>query len=129
METQDILKKQNHITEKIIKCAIEVHKLLGPGLQESVYQNALCYELSLNEIPYIKEKQEQAVYKGKVMGDFYIDILVEDSIVIELKSIDKHNPLFDAQIINYMKLGNYKVGLLINFNSKMLRDGIKRYII
>jgi GxxExxY protein len=129
METQEIFKKQNQITDKIIKCAIEVHKHLGPGLQESIYHNALCYELGLNEITYTKEKQVQAIYKDKLMGDFFIDILVEDSVVVELKSVEKNNPLFEAQIISYMKLGNYKVGLLINFNSKMLRDGIKRFVI
>jgi GxxExxY protein len=129
METKDIFNKQNIITEKIINCAIEVHKHLGAGLLESIYHNALCYELSLNEIPFIREKPVQAMYKQKSIGDFYIDVLVEDLIVVELKSVETSNPLFDAQTLNYMKLGGHKVGLLINFNSKMLRDGIKRFVL
>jgi GxxExxY protein len=129
MDTQEIKKNINELTEKIIGCAIEVHKHLGPGLLESVYHNALCYELRLNEIHFVKEKASPAIYKEQLVGDFYIDILAEDKVVLELKSVEKHDPLFDAQILNYMRLGNYKLGLLINFNSKMLRDGIKMFVL
>jgi len=118
----------NKITEKIIGCAIEVHKRLGPGLLESIYEKALCIELKLAELKFEQQKSLQVLYKNESIGRFKIDILVANKIVIELKSVDRHDPIFKAQILSYMKLGNYPLGLLINFNSKLLKDGIKRFI-
>ena len=118
----------NKITEKIIGCAIEVHKLLGPGLLESVYEKALCIELKLAGLKFQRQKSLPVLYKNESIGEFKIDILVENKIVLELKSVERHDPLFEAQILSYMKLGNYPLGLLINFNSKLLKDGIKRFI-
>jgi GxxExxY protein len=119
----------NKITEKIIGCAIEVHKNLGPGLLESIYEKALCIELETSGIKFEKQKIINVTYKNRYIGDFKIDILVEDDVVLELKSVERHDPVFEAQILGYMKLGKYKIGLLINFNSKLLIDGIKRYIL
>ena len=118
----------NKITEKIIGCAIEVHKRLGPGLLESIYEKALCIELRLTGLKFEQQKSLQVLYKNESIGEFKIDILVENKIVLELKSVERHDPLFEAQILSYMKLGNYSLGLLINFNSKLLKDGIKRFI-
>jgi GxxExxY protein len=119
----------NDITYKIIQCCIEVHKNLGPGLLESVYEAALCIEMDLFGMKYERQKVLPVVYKDKLIGKFFIDILVENHVVLELKSVEKHNPIYEAQVLNYLKLGNYKLGLLINFNSYLLRYGIKRIIL
>jgi GxxExxY protein len=119
----------NKITEKIIGCAIEVHKNLGPGLLESVYEKSLFIELEQRGIKAERQKIQIVEYKKRLVGEFRIDILVEDCVVLELKSVERFDPVFEAQILSYMKLGGYKIGLLINFNSKLLIEGIKRYIL
>jgi len=119
----------NKITEKIIGCCIEVHKQLGPGLLESVYESALCIEFQRNDILFERQKSLPVIYKGEKIGDFRIDLLVAKTIVIELKSVERMDPVFEAQILSYMKLGTYKLGLLINFNSKLLKNGIKRFVL
>jgi len=107
---------------------VEVHKTLGPGLLESVYEKALCIELKNGGLKFESQKSLPLSYKGVDVGEFKIDVLVEDKIVLELKSVERHDPVFEAQILSYMKLGNYPLGLLINFNSKLLKNGIKRFI-
>jgi len=119
----------NEITEKIIGCCIEVHKQLGPGLLESIYESALCIELNRKSMEFERQRLLPVNYKGERIGEFRIDLLVEGSVVVELKSVERFDPVFEAQILSYMKLGQYKIGLLINFNSKLLKDGIKRFII
>lgn len=121
--------EHNSITEKIIGCAIEVHKNLGPGLLESIYEKALCIELKNSGLNYECQVILPVIYKGNEIGNHKIDILVEKSIVLELKSTEKMDPVYQAQTLSYMKLGNFKLGLLINFNNKLLKDGIKRYIL
>ncbi len=101
---------------------------LGPRLFESVYEKALCIELNLAGLKFIQQKSLPVLYKNESIGHFKIDILIENKIVLELKSVERHDPVFEAQILSYMKLGNYPLGLLINFNSKLLKDGIKRFI-
>ncbi len=118
----------NKITEMIIGCAIEVHKRLGPGLLESVYEKALCIELKHAGLNFIRQKSLSVLYRNESISEFKIDILVENIIVLELKSVERHDPVFEAQILSDLKLGNYPLGLLINFNSKLLKDGIKRFI-
>ncbi|MDP6628280.1 MAG: GxxExxY protein [Candidatus Marinimicrobia bacterium] len=122
-------KNYNQLTQKIIGCAITVHKTLGPGLLESVYEKALYIELKHAELNFEKQKSLPVLYKNESIGDFKIDILVENKIVLELKSVERHDPVFEAQILSYMKLGNYPLGLLINFNSTLLKKGIKRFIL
>lgn len=119
----------DRITEKIIGCGIEVHRELGAGLLESVYESALCIEFLNNGLFYERQKALPLEYKGYKIGDFRIDLIVENSIVVELKSVDRFDPVFEAQILSYMKLGKYKLGLIMNFNSPLLKDGIKRFII
>lgn len=121
-------KKLNTLTEKIIGCAISIHKSLGPGLLESIYEKALCIELKHADLKFEKQKSLPVLYRGESVGDFKIDILVESQIVLELKSVERHDPVFEAQILSYMKLGNYPLGLLVNFNSTLLKNGIKRFI-
>jgi len=123
------MEELNKITEKIIGCAIEVHRNLGPGLLESVYEKALAIELKDDGLKYVRQKKLPVKYKNKSIGEFKIDILVENKIVLELKSVERHDPVFEAQLLSYMKLGNYKLGLLINFNTKLLKNGIKRMIL
>jgi GxxExxY protein len=120
---------QELLTEGIIGCSIEVHRQLGPGLLESVYRSALGVEFDLQGMRYVQELPLPVKYKGKEIGQFRIDMLVEDAVVIELKSTERHDPVFEAQLLSYLKLGGYRAGLLINFNSVMVTKGIKRFVV
>lgn len=117
------------LTRRIIASAIEVHKRLGPGLLEKLYQEAMVIEMQLVNLKVEKNVKIPVEYKGKPIGDYFIDLLVEDRVILELKSVERHDPIFEAQILSYMKLTGKKVGLLINFNSKMVKDGIKRFVL
>jgi GxxExxY protein len=118
----------NQITEKIIGCAIEVHKRLGPGLLESAYEECLSFELKSIGLKINRQVPVPVVYKEiKLECGYRIDLLVENTVVIELKSIEAFAPVHEAQIITYMKFANKEVGLLINFNVTLLKNGIKRY--
>lgn len=118
-----------NLTKKIIGCAIEVHKELGPGLLESAYEECLAYELDKVGLKVERQKPVPVVYKEiKLECGYRIDILVEDKIVLELKTVDEFNPVHEAQILTYLKFAQKKVGLLINFNVLRLKEGIKRYI-
>jgi len=120
---------ENEISKRIIGCAIEVHRHLGVGLLESAYQNCLMYELQEAGFKVIKEKPMPIVYKDiKLDHGYRIDLLVEDKVVIELKTVDFITDIHKAQTLTYLKLGNYKLGLLLNFKVIMLKDGIKRII-
>lgn len=117
------------LTKTIIGCAIEVHKELGPGLLESAYEECLAYELTKVGLKVERQKPVPVIYKEiKLECGYRIDILVEDKIVLELKTVDEFNPIHEAQILTYLKFAQKKVGLLINFNVLRLKDGIKRYI-
>ena len=118
----------NEITRKVIGCAIEVHKHLGPGLLESAYAECMIYELQDSGLRIETQKPVPVIYKERKLDYGYrIDILVEDTVLIELKSIDAFNPIHEAQILTYMKFAGKKIGLLINFNVTMLRNGLRRY--
>ena len=120
---------ENDIATKIIGCAIEVHKALGPGLLESAYQECLFYKLQQSELVVEKEKAMPLIFEEvKLDCGYRIDLLVEGKVVIELKSVETLNDVHLAQTLTYMKLGNYKLGLLINFNVALLKKGIKRVI-
>jgi GxxExxY protein len=121
--------EDNKITEKIIGAAIEVHRNLGPGLLESAYQECLIYELESIGLKVKKELILPIIYKDLILEHGYrIDLLVENQIVLELKTVNKFTDVHSAQILTYMKLGTYPLGLLINFNTKLLKNGIKRFI-
>jgi len=117
------------LTRRIIACAIEVHKRLGPGLLEKLYQEAMVIEMALNSLNVEKNVKIPVEYKGKPIGNYFVDLLVEDTVSLELKSVERHDPVFEAQILSYMRLTGKKVGLLVNFNSKMVKDGIKRFVL
>jgi GxxExxY protein len=120
--------KRDPFTEKVIGCALEVHRALGPGLLESTYQQCLAYELSLNEIPFQLECPMPVEYKGVRLDCGYrIDILIDDQLVLELKVADEVKGIHKAQLLTYMKLAQIKAGLLINFNVRRLADGIQRF--
>ena len=116
------------LTEKIIGCAIEVHRAFGPGLLESAYEHCLARELSLNNIPFRIQVPIPVEYKGANLDCGYrIDVLVGGQVILELKSVERILAIHEAQLLTYMKLANMSVGLLINFNVRRLVDGIKRF--
>ena len=118
----------NELTFEINNAAIEVHKTLGPGLLESAYRECLFYELQKSGFNVKKEVPLPLVYEDvKLDHGYRIDLLVEDKIVLELKTVDQLNEVHQAQILTYLKLGEFPIGYLLNFNVKMLKDGIKRY--
>jgi GxxExxY protein len=120
----------NDLTGQIVGSAIEVHKVLGPGLLESVYEECLCHEFDLRQISYKRQHSVPVQYKGaKLDCGYRIDILVDDRVILELKAVDRLEPIHEAQTLTYLKLTRLKVGLLINFNVSVLKDGIKRLIV
>ncbi|NLJ07502.1 MAG: GxxExxY protein [Sphingobacteriales bacterium] len=121
---------ENQLTEKIIGCAIEVHKQLGPGLLECAYEECLYYELINSGLEVKKQLALPLVYKEiQLDAGYRIDLLVENRVIVEIKSVDAIAEIHKAQLMTYMKLANLKIGLLINFNVTKLKDGIVRWII
>ena len=117
----------NQLTERIIGCAIEVHKALGPGLLEAMYEAALCIELADCGLRFERQVAIPALYKGRKVGEYRLDLVVGDAVIVELKSVERFDPVFEAQILTYLRVTGKKVGLLINFNSRLLISGVKRY--
>jgi GxxExxY protein len=113
-------------TQKVIGAAIEVHRTLGPGLLESIYEEALCHEFDLRGMRYQRQVEIDVVYKGKIIKGQRIDILVEGEVIVETKSLSKLPEVSTAQVLSYLKATDLKRGLIINFATKMLREGIKR---
>ncbi|HOW41589.1 MAG TPA: GxxExxY protein [Bacteroidales bacterium] len=121
---------ENSITNTIIGLAIDVHRSLGPGLLESAYKECLFYKLTKEGLKVEKEKAMPLIYENVRLDCGYrIDLLVENKVVVEIKSVENLNEVHIAQTLTYMKLGSYRLGLLINFNVYLLKDGIKRLII
>jgi len=118
----------NRVTEAVIGAAIEVHKALGPGFMESIYEEALCVELALRGVRFTRQAPVAVDYKGHRIGENRLDLLVEDSVVVELKAVDALAPVHTAQVISYLKVTGCRIGLLINFNVKRLTDGIRRIV-
>ncbi len=120
----------DELSNKIIGLAIEVHKELGPGLLENTYKHCLAYEFSNSNVKYQLETEIPVTYKGThVPCGYRADLIVENELIIELKSVEKLLPVHSAQLLTYMKLGNRKTGLLINFNVTLLKNGIKRFVL
>ena len=129
-DTENTEMDLNKITEQVIGAAIEVHKSLGPGLLESAYEECLCHELTLRKMPFERQKPLPVEYKGTRLDCGYrLDLLVENAVVIEIKAIESIEPIHEAQLLTYLKLGGWKLGLLINFNVSVLKDGIRRRIL
>ena len=124
------MKDYDELTSKVIGCAIEVHRSLGPGLLESAYEKCLSFELSANNIRHYVQKELPVKYKGIDLDcDYRIDLLIEDKLIVELKSVEAILPIHEAQLLTYMKLAKISTGLLINFNVSLLKKGIKRFVL
>ena len=124
-----IERQENEISGKIIGAAIEVHKHLGPGLLESAYEECLCRELDLRGIDFKRQVPLPLNYKGlKLDCGYRLDLLVEDKVIVELKTVEAIAPIHEAQILTYLKLRDIRLGLIINFNVPLLMDGIRRIV-
>jgi GxxExxY protein len=121
--------ERDPLTEKIIGCAIEVHRMLGPGLLEATYEAALCVELKFAGLSFQRQSVVPVSYKNHPVGDYRLDLIVENSVVVEIKTVDRFDPVFEAQLLTYLKITGIKRGLLLNFNSRLLKDGIKRMVL
>ncbi len=122
--------QDNKITESIIAAAIEVHQALGPGLLESAYQACLAREFSLREIAFEQQRPLPVRYKGLLLDCGYrLDFVIEDKVIVELKAIEALHPIHQAQLLTYLKLTGYRIGLLINFHVALLKNGIKRMVL
>jgi len=120
---------ENELSKEIIGAAIEVHRVLGPGLLESVYEEALCYELELRGIPYERQKYRPLNYKEKTLKtDYRIDLLVDGKVIVEVKAREEIHPIDKSQTLTYLRLSDLKLGLLINFHEPLLKDGITRIV-
>lgn len=120
----------NEITHEIIGAALEVHRALGPGLLESAYEECLCHELNLRHIPFERQRALPLQYKGRRLDCGYrLDLVVLDSVVVEIKAIESILPIHEAQLLSYLKIGGWKIGLLLNFNVSVLKDGIRRRVL
>jgi GxxExxY protein len=120
---------ENAITERIIKCAIAVHRELGPGLLESVYEEAMDIECLLEGLLVDRQLKIPVLYRGHTIGEYKPDMIVNDLVIVEIKSVERFDPVFEAQVLTYLKITGKRVGLLINFNSRLVKDGVKRFIL
>jgi GxxExxY protein len=117
-----------HLTERVIGAAIEVHRYLGPGLLESAYEECLCFELAGNAVAYERQVPLPLNYKGQRLDCGYrLDLIVEQSPIIEIKSVEKLLPIHEAQILTYLRLSGHSLALLLNFNNVLLKHGIRRF--
>lgn len=122
--------KVNEVTEVIIGSAIEVHKALGPGLLESTYEECLCEELRLRQIPFERQRPLPVTYKARQLDCGYrLDVVVANLVVVEIKAVESLLPIHDAQLLTYLRLGGWQAGLLINFNVAVLKHGLRRKVL
>ena len=122
--------KQGTLTEGIIGAAIEVHRELGPGLLESAYEECFCFELESREVSFQRQVKLPVVYKNiKLDCGYRMDVVVDERLVVELKTVDRLLPIHDAQLLTYLKLSKIRTGLLLNFNTAVLKDGIRRLVL
>ena len=124
-----MVEENDSLTQTVIGFAIEVHKQLGPGLLESAYETCLCYELSEKGFSFDRQVDLPVSYKSIEIGVGYrLDIVVENKLIIELKTVERILPVHEAQLLTYLKLGGFRTGLILNFNSAVLKDGIRRLV-
>ncbi len=122
--------ERDSLSHKVIGLAIEVHRGLGPGLLESAYEECLCYELKINDISFRRQVPLPVVYKSvKLDCGYRMDIVVDDKLIVELKAVEKLLPVHEAQLLTYLKLSGRRTGLLMNFNTPVLKDGIRRLVL
>jgi len=124
-----ISEREKWLTGQIVGIAISVHKTLGPGLLESVYEKCFCYELEKKNIPFMTQKFVKIIYDNLIINEgLKLNILVDDLIIIELKAQEKHHPVWEAQLLSYLKLSGKRLGYILNFHVPLMKDGIKRMI-
>jgi len=120
----------NDLTGQIIGAAMEVHRALGPGLLEATYEECLCHELALRQMPFVRQRPLPVEYKGvKLDCGHRLDLLVAERVVVEIKAVEELLPIHRAQVLTYLKLGGWRMGLLINFNVPVLKDGVVRLVL
>jgi GxxExxY protein len=119
----------DRLARLVIGAAIEVHRQLGPGLLEAVYEEALCIEFDLRKIPFTRQQGVGITYKGRPVGKGKLDLLVGERLIVELKSVERLAPIHSAQMISYLRMTSRMLGLLINFNVPVLKEGIKRVVL
>jgi len=130
MKFKLLSKREEAITEKIVDAAFTVHKILGPGLLERVYEVCFCHELSKRELKYQRQVDLPIIYDGMIFDEgLRLDVLVEELIICELKAVDEMNPVWKAQILSHLRLTGKRLGFLINFNVPFIKDGINRIIL
>ncbi len=130
MPAPPVRNARDSLTELVIGLAIEVHRALGPGLLESAYQECLCYELKANALAFGRQVALPVVYKSVNLDCGYrMDLVVDDRLVVELKTVEKILPVHEAQLLTYLRLSGIRTGLLLNFNTSVLKDGIKRMVL
>ena len=124
-----LTERENWLSVQMIDIAIRIHKALGPGLLEGIYEKCFCYELAKREIPFEKQKIVKLEYDNLVLdGGLRIDILVDDLLIVELKAQEYYHPVLEAQVLSYLKLSNKRLGYVFNFNVPLMKDGIIRII-
>jgi len=123
------MEERDPLTDRIIGCAIEVHRQLGPGLLESAYETALCIQLAREGLRFDRQRIVPLFYEGVRVGDYQPDLIVENQVVLEIKSVLKFEPVFLAQMLTYLRITGLKRGLILNFNKALLKAGIKRVIL
>ena len=124
-----LTERENWLSVQMIDIAIRIHKALGPGLLEGIYEKCFCYELAKREIPFEKQKMVKLEYDNLVLdGGLRIDILVDDLLIVELKAQEYYHPVLEAQVLSYLKLSNKRLGYVFNFNVPLMKDGIIRII-
>ena len=130
MNFEPLSKKEEDIAKKVVDSAYLVHKALGPGILEKVYEACFCYELNKKGLFYNRQIDVPIVYDGLTFEEgFRLDVLIEDLVICELKAVDNMHPVWEAQILSYLKLSGKRLGFLINFNERYIKDGIKRIIL
>ena len=118
----------DRLAHEVIGAAIEVHKKLGPGLDEGLYERALCVEFRLRQIDFVRQVIVAVDYKGEIIGEKRLDFIIAGRLIVELKAVEELSSLHKAQVLTYLKIAKLKLGLLINFNTAILKDGIKRIV-
>lgn len=125
-----LTERERWLTTQVMDIAISIHKFLGPGLLESVYEKCFCYELEKRNIPYAKQKKIELIYDSLIIDEgLRIDILIDGLIIVELKAQDLYHPVWEAQVLSYLKLTSKRLGYILNFHVPLMKDGIKRMIL
>jgi GxxExxY protein len=125
----DVLPQQDAMTGAVIGAALEIHRVLGPGFLENIYEQAFALELGLRGIAFERQKIISVMYRGQHVGESRVDFMFNNSLIVELKAVERLLPVHQAQVISYLKASGCNVGLLINFHERLLRDGIKRVVL